>query len=230
MIPNRKIQTPELVVMLTHNDFTVENAEEVFDQCKDSEALFWGMKEKPLSLERMKSLFTSIKEAGKKSVLEVVAYDEENGLKGARLAAECGCDILMGTKFYESIMDFCKSENIAYMPFVGNIKGRPSVLKGSIDDILAEAGDVISRGASGVDLLGYRYEGDAALLNRILAKKYPGKVCIAGSIDSYDRLDEIIEAAPDSFTIGSAFFNNKFGEGLCEQINNVCHYLKNPVM
>ena len=35
--PN-ETETPELVVMLTCNDFTVENAGEVFEQCKDHRA------------------------------------------------------------------------------------------------------------------------------------------------------------------------------------------------
>lgn len=38
---------PELIVMLTHNDLTVENAAEVFETCKNSKAEYWGFKEKP---------------------------------------------------------------------------------------------------------------------------------------------------------------------------------------
>ena len=37
---------PELIVMLTHNDLTVENAAEVFETCKNSKAEYWGFKEK----------------------------------------------------------------------------------------------------------------------------------------------------------------------------------------
>lgn len=36
---------PELIVMLTHNDLTVENAAEVFETCKNSKAEYWGFKE-----------------------------------------------------------------------------------------------------------------------------------------------------------------------------------------
>ena len=36
---------PELIVMLTHNDRTVENAYEIFDACKDAKAKYWGFKE-----------------------------------------------------------------------------------------------------------------------------------------------------------------------------------------
>lgn len=32
-----------LIVMLTHNDKTVNNAYEIFNQCKNSKAQFWGI-------------------------------------------------------------------------------------------------------------------------------------------------------------------------------------------
>lgn len=43
----------------------------------------------------------------KKTFLEVVEYTEEEGLERAKIALECGCDILMGTLFYDSINEFC---------------------------------------------------------------------------------------------------------------------------
>lgn len=219
-------ELPLLVVMLTYNDFTVADAAEVFAECEDSDAEYWGMKEQPLPLDEMKALFARMKAAGKKTVLEVVAYSEEEGLRGAETAAACGCDFLMGTKFHKSIADYCRLHDIRYIPFVGTIAGRPSVLTGEVDEIIAEADMALSQGAYGVDLLGYRYVGDAVALNKALAARFPGRVCIAGSVDSYVRLDEIREAAPAWFTIGSAFFNHKFGDTVCSQINTVCRYLR----
>lgn len=52
---------PELIVMLTYNDCTVENAYETFEQCKNSKARFWGFKEKNLPLEQMKNLYAYMK-------------------------------------------------------------------------------------------------------------------------------------------------------------------------
>ena len=75
----------------------------------------------------------------KKTFLEVVEYTEEEGLERAKIALECGCDILMGTLFYDSINVFCKSNNLKYMPFVGQVEDRPSILKGSIDEMINEA-------------------------------------------------------------------------------------------
>ena len=60
---------PALIVMLTHNDRTVPNAREVFEECRDSKAQYFGFKEEPLPLTEMKELFSRIRECGKKTVL-----------------------------------------------------------------------------------------------------------------------------------------------------------------
>ncbi len=220
-----KSVVPELIVMLTHNDYTVENAEEIFNQCKNSAAKYWGMKEAPLSVERMKSLYTEMKRAGKITALEVVGYTEEEAIRGAELAVECGVDILLGTIFNPKVVTICRENNIRYLPFVGKIEGRPSVLSGSIDDIVEEARKAVEGGADGVDLLGYRYVGDAAALNKAVSEALKGRVCIAGSVDSNHRLDEVKDSGADFFTIGGAFFENKFDGDFCQQINNVCQYM-----
>ena len=155
----------------------------------------------------MKQLYAHMKACGKTTFLEVVAYSEAEGLAGARIAAECGCDILMGTTFATSILHVCQQHGIKYMPFVGRVSGRPSV------------------GAYGIDLLGYRYTGDAVALNWAIMQGVPAPVCLAGSIDSYQRLDEVCQAAPWAFTIGSAFFENKFDGTFAEQIDKVCDYV-----
>lgn len=35
-----KMGKSELIVMLTHNDYTVHNAREIFEECKDSKAKY----------------------------------------------------------------------------------------------------------------------------------------------------------------------------------------------
>ena len=201
---------PILVVMLTYNDMTVENAYEIFDQCKDSKAEYWGFKEEPLPLDEMKKLYAYMKECGKKTSLEVVAYTEKECIEGAKMAVECGCDMLMGTIYFDSVNKICKENGLEYMPFVGEVTERPSVLGGTIDGMIAEAKSYLEKGVSGIDLLGYRFTGDTVELNKRFVQEIDAPVCIAGSINSYQRLDEILDADPWSFTIGSAFFENKF--------------------
>ena len=215
-----------LIVMLTHNDETVNNAHEIFEKCKNSDAKFWGFKEKSLPMEQMKNLYKYMKECGKTTFLEVVEYTEKEGLEGAKLALECGCDILMGTMFFDSINEFCKKNNLRYMPFVGNVTERPSILEGEIDEIIKEANEYLKKGVYGFDLLGYRYTGNAVELNERFVLEVNAPVCIAGSVNGYERLDELKNINPWSFTIGSAFFENKFDGSFEEQINKVCEYVK----
>ena len=112
------------------------------------------------------------------------------------------------------------------MPFVGELAERPTILSGNIADIIAEAQSYAAKGVHGIDLLGYRYTGNAAKLNAELVKSVSVPVCIAGSVNSYQRLDELKAAQPWAFTIGSAFFENQFSGSIAEQIDKVCDYMK----
>lgn len=216
---------PELVVMLTYNDRTVSDAFDVFERCKDAKAHYWGFKEEPLPLPDMKELYAYMKECGKETVLEVVAYTERECIAGAEMALECGCDMLMGTMFFDSVNELCQAGNLKYLPFVGTVTERPSVLEGTVDGMVEEARRCLEKGVYGFDLLGYRYTGDAAALNKEFVSRVDAPVCIAGSVNSYERLDELKQAAPWSFTIGSAFFEHKFGKSMPEQIDAVIDYL-----
>lgn len=216
---------PKLVVMLTHNDRTVENAHEIFEQCKHSKAEFWGFKDTGLPVNQMKNLFSYMKECGKQTVLEVVAYTEEECMKGAKMAVECGCDILMGTLFFDSINNFCLEKKLKYMPFVGKVTNQPSILEGTVEEMIEEANEYIKRGVYGVDLLAYRYQGDETRLIEKLVAEVEAPVCVAGSIDSFQRIDTVKTADSWGFTIGGAFFENKFEGAFTDQVDTVCHYL-----
>ena len=218
---------PRLVVMLTYHDFTVKNAREVFEACRESGAQYWGMKEEPLPLDEMKALYASMKALGKTTVLEVVAYTEEACMAGARTAAACGCDILMGTTFSDRVSEFCRENQIRYMPFVGEVAGRPSVLKGTVDGLIREAKGYLEKGVFGFDLLAYRFQGDPSELIRRFVTEVPAPVCIAGSVDRDARLDELRTVRPWGFTIGGAFFDHRFGSSFPGQIDRVISYLEN---
>lgn len=220
------MSTPKLIVMLTHNDRTVSNAAEIFNSCKNSKAEIFGFKEEGIPFAEMKKLFETMKNCGKITALEVVAYNEEECLDAAEKAVECQCNFLMGTKFFDSVNNFCRKNNLKYMPFVGEITGRPSVLEGTLESMIYEAKICLSKGVFGIDLLGYRYTGDAVALNKNFVAQINAPVCIAGSVNSYKRLDEVKAANSWAFTIGGAFFENKFGENFSEQIDTVCNYMK----
>lgn len=216
---------PELIVMLTWHDYTVENAAQVFEQCKDSAAHYWGFKEHPLPHEQMRQLYKRMHDCGKTTLMEVVAYTEHEGLEAAQLAAECQCDIVMGTKYSDTIRDYCHSHGLRYMPFVGTVTGRPSVLQGTIDDIVAEARALVDKGVDGIDLLAYRYTGDVVALMQAVTAAVTVPVVMAGSIDSRERLDQVSQSGAWAFTIGSAFFEHRFGQEFADQVDAVCHYV-----
>ena len=211
--------------MLTLDDQTVMNARDIFEGCRDCAAEYFGFKEEPLPPEGMKELFGIMKQCGKKTVLEVVAYDEKKCLEGAELAVWCGCDILMGTMYYDSVAELCRKNGLKYLPFVGEVTGRPSVLGGTIEGMIAEARELEKKGVDGFDLLGYRFTENASELIERFVGGTGLPVVIAGSINSYERLDEIKNVNPWGFTIGSAFFEHGFGDSFTEQINNVCAYI-----
>ena len=114
-----------------------------------------------------------------------------------------------------------------YNPFKGGAKGLAfDVAYDSVEDMIEEANGYIAKGVYGIDLLGYRYTGNPFILNREFVANVKAPVCIAGSINSYERLQEIKEIAPWSFTIGGAFFENKFAGTFEEQVNEVCRFMR----
>lgn len=218
-----------LIVMLTWHDKTVPNALQVFQDSLSSKADCWGFKEEPLPLEDMQALFALMRQHGKTTALEVVAYTEEACLAGAQKAAACGCDYLIGTCFFDSVNQFCQAHHMKYMPYVGQVSGRPSILEGTVEEMVREAREYIAKGAWGVDLLAYRYAGDADALLREVVPQIPAPVCIAGSVDCIQKLDTLQQVSPWAFTIGGAFFEHRFGSDFGVQIDTVCRHVAGEV-
>jgi hypothetical protein len=139
-----------------------------------------------------------------------------------------GFDILMGTVFYPSIGDYLKDKSIRYYPFPGHVHGHPSILDGAIDDIVAHACELESYGVHGLDLLTYRYTGNAPRLLSQVVQSTRIPVVSAGSIASFERITEVWDSGAWGFTIGSAFFEKMFvPDGSFEQnLLAVCDWLE----
>ncbi len=201
---------PELIVMLTHHDQTVSNALELFTQLMDNPVTHWGFKDVGLSPEEMKKVVSAMKTAGKQAYLEVVSLSEAEGLRGAKLAIELGFDVLMGTVYFPSIRNYLRDKPVRYYPFPGRVYGHPSILDGAVDEIVSHARQLEADGVHGMDLLTYRYTGDAPRLLREVVQATSVPIVSAGSIASYDRIAEVWQAGAWGFTIGSAFFESRF--------------------
>ncbi len=217
----------ELIVMLTYNDETVKDAKECFLACKDLGIREWGFKDVGLPKEEMVDLVKTMKEAGVTTNLEVVSLSEEEGLAGAKIAVESGFDVLMGTVYYDSIRDYLKGTGVKYYPFCGKVYGHPSILDGTIEEVVAHAKELESKGVEGIDLLSYRYTGDAIQLLGEVVKAVNIPVVSAGSIDSFQRIDDVAGTGAAGMTMGSALFAKKFKDGTFkENLEIVWDYMK----
>jgi hypothetical protein len=219
---------PKLVTMLTNNDETVKDAKEIFLECADLDCEYWGFKDIGLEQQAMKDLVQEMKKKKKITCLEVVTLTEPECLAAAKLALECEFDYLMGTVYYPSVGALMKGKKTKYSPFCGRVHGHPSILEGSPEEIAADGKRLESLGVNALDLLAYRNKDRAeeGIKKLIQAVKIP--VVVAGSIDSYERLDKMKELDPFGFTIGSAFFSKKFvsGGSFRQQMEAVIAYLK----
>jgi len=219
---------PELIVMLTHQDRTVQDALQLFERTRDYPITHWGFKDVGLSPDEMQRVVTAMKAAGKITFLEVVSLSEEEGLRGARLSVDLGFDVLMGTVYFPSIGEYLKDKVVKYYPFPGDVHSHPSILDGTIDEIVAHARELESYGAHGLDLLAYRYAGDAAHLLTQVVQATQVPIVSAGSIASFERITEVWDSGAWGFTIGSAFFEKQFvPDGSFEEnVLAVCNWLQ----
>jgi hypothetical protein len=218
---------PELIVMLTHHDKTVPDALELFQRTLECPVTHWGFKDVGLSPKEMQPVVRAMKGAGKATFLEVVSLSEEEGLQGARLAVELGFDALMGTVFYPSIGEYLRDKPVRYYPFPGHVHSHPSILDGTIDEIVSHACELETYGVHGLDLLTYRFTGDALRLLTEVVQATQIPIVSAGSIASFERIQEVWKAGAWGFTIGSAFFEQQFVPhgSFEENVLAVCNWL-----
>jgi len=166
--------------------------------------------------------------ANKSTYLEVVSLSEAEGLAGARLAVECGFDVLMGTVFFDSIHEFLHDKPVKYFPFLGKVSGHPSILDGTISEIEQQIRNMAQKGVDGFDLLTYRYTGEPINLLKSAVKAADGHPLVsAGSIDSFNRIREVSRTNAWGFTIGTALFDQKFEPtgSFRENLIAVCNWL-----
>lgn len=218
--------------MFTLNDMTVSDAIDYFEMVKDLDVDYFGFKEIGLPQDKMRELNDSIHKSGFKSFLEVVEYEEDRICEPSKMAVDMGFDYLMGTIYFPSIWDIIKGKDIKYFPFCGKIYDRPSILDGTIEEIVQDAKRIEAEGAQGFDLLAYRYKYQDKVNDLVLALNEALEVPIisAGSINSFDRLQETIDQGVWGFTIGGAFFEKKFvpNGSYRDNVAAVIRFLKNP--
>ena len=145
------------IFMLTRNDRTVADASQQLQTALGLGVRHIGFKDIGLPLEQLKGLNAAIKAGGATSYLEVVSLDRESEIVSAKAAAEIGVDVLLGGTRVDDVLPIIEDTGIRYFPFPGRITGHPSVLEGTIEEIVESARSIAARdGVHGLDLLAYR--------------------------------------------------------------------------
>ena len=199
------------IFMLTRNDRTVEDASQQLQTALGLGVRHIGFKDIGLPIEQLKSLNAAIKAGGATSYLEVVSLDRASEIVSAKAAVEIGVDILLGGTRVDDVLPVIKDTSIQYYPFPGRITGHPSVLEGSIEEIVASARAMAAReGVHGLDLLAYRSAQNVPELMKAVCAAVDKPVFVAGSIASPERIAIVQGAGAAGFTIGTAALDGQY--------------------
>jgi len=201
----------DFIFMLTESDKTVADAQQRLQGVLAGGAKHIGFKDVGLPFPELRRLAKSIKEAGASLYLEVVSLDEESEIKSAKAAMDLNVDYLMGGTRPKVIAPLVKAHSLKYYPFPGKIIGYPSILSGTISDIVESAINMAAiNGVDGLDLLAYRFDGDVPALMKAVCSASSVPVVMAGSIDNEERIRIVHAAGAAGFTVGTAAFNGDF--------------------
>jgi hypothetical protein len=210
------------IFMLTRDDRTVADAMAHIDTALKLGIHHIGFKDIGLPLDRLKALNNAIQASGATSYLEVVSLDRQSELLSAKAAVDIGVDVLLGGTRVTDVLPILAGTSIQYLPFPGRITGHPSVLEGSIDEIVASARAIAALdGVHGLDLLAFRSAQDASVLMQAVCGAVRKPVIMAGSIDTPQRIAAVKDAGAAGLTIGTAALDGRYpadGQDLSSQL------------
>lgn len=199
------------IFMLTRNDRTVADAQDQLAQALAMGVRHIGFKDIGLPVAELKRLNATIRAAGATSYLEVVSLDRDSEIASARAACDIGVDVLLGGTRVDDVLPVIAGSGLHYCPFPGRIVGHPSVLEGSIAEIVASAVDLAARpGVHGLDLLAYRSAENVPELMRAVCAAVTVPVYVAGSIESPEQIAIVGASGAAGFTIGTAALDGRF--------------------
>jgi hypothetical protein len=203
----------EFIFMLTRDDVTLKDAREVYASVAGSGLRHVGCKDVGLPKDELAALMDDIRSNGHETWIEVVSETEEATLESARAAAEMRPDHLIGGTLIEPVQEILAGTGVKFWPYVGQIIGHPCLLRGAIDEIVADTQRAASLGVDGINLLAYRYDGDVEELVRAVVGATDLPVICAGSVDSIDRIRTLDACGAWAFTIGTAALDGVLVDG-----------------
>lgn len=202
----------QFILMLTRNDRTVAHARAAYAELAQTGGVrYVGFKDIGLPFAELAALTRDMHRDGRQVMLEVVSTTRDAELRSVQAALELGVDYLLGGRHAEEAVSLLRGSGIRYFPFCGETVGHPTQLVGSIDEVVHDARRLASLpGVDGLDLLAYRFSGDAEELARKVIAAVDLPVITAGSIDCAQRIHAMRDAGAWAFTIGSALFDHGF--------------------
>ncbi len=203
----------EFIFMLTRDDVTLPDARVVYASIARSGVRHVGCKDVGLERSELAGLMDDIRSNGHETYLEVVSETEEATLASARAAAAIRPDHLVGGTLIEPVQEILAGTGVKFWPYVGRIVGHPCLLRGSIEEIVADTRRAAELGVDGINLLAYRYDGDVEALVRAVVGATDLPVICAGSVDSVERIRALDDAGAWGFTIGTAALDGVLVEG-----------------
>src|SRR5215208_5248379 len=203
----------EFIFMLTRDDVTLTDARSIYESVADTGLRHVGCKDVGLPEAELSALMDDIRARGHKTYLEVVSETEEATLESARAAARIRPDHLIGGTLIEPVQEILAGTGVKFFPYVGRIVGHPCLLRGTIEEIVADTRRAASLGVDGINLLAYRYDGDVDALVRAVVSATDLPVICAGSVDSVERIRALDGAGAWAFTIGTAALDGKIVDG-----------------
>jgi hypothetical protein len=205
------MSTFDFIFMLTRSDRTVPDAAAHVETALSAGVRHIGFKDVGLPFDQLDQLNRLIQKGGATSYLEVVSLDKESELRSVEAATKLGVNVLLGGTHAEDAMPLLQQCDIRYYPFPGRVAGHPSVLEGSIDEIVDSARSLASFGrVNGLDLLAYRSKVDVPGLIDAVCKAVDKPVVVAGSVDSFEQIAAIRTAGASAFTVGTAALDGRF--------------------
>jgi hypothetical protein len=205
------------IFMLTQHDVTVKDAVEIARSIEPLEIDVVGFKDIGLDLRAQAELVAVLRDQGRQVALEVVSEHRDDELRAIEAGLDLRVDLLLGgVNVADGLAQIAGAgaADVRYCPFPGRIVGHPSVLEGTIDSVVNSAVKLAAtNGVWGLDLLAYRFTGDADTLMRRVVAAVDAPVIIAGSVADADRISVIKDAGAWGFTVGSAIFERRFVAG-----------------
>lgn len=214
--------------MLTENDVTVPDAGAIFEENRHSKVLYWGFKDAGTNHTSGAALARQMRNAGKRTVYEALTTDEAVCLEDARFAVDCKFSLFLGMKYFRSVSELLKQNDVDYYPSVGKREGE-NRLRGAPEELIKEARAAREDGCHGIRLSVFRYlDGDPQRMGEQVLSGIGMPFLITGSVNTYEKLDFVRRMKPWGFTIGgSLLFSNAFAPGsVAEKLDLVQDYVR----